>query len=182
METAEIQVHVLPLLMGKIKVAKFNVKGISLMLEENRQGAVNWSSQAPVEGKPEASPEPKPPAEENRLELTSDSLVLAKVVLEDIAVDYHRPGMEEPLQFKINNCTGTMLPGKPFSLSMTGKLLAEPYETEIEIGSLQELVENNRSQMDIRTEIANTRFNFNDVCSIPIGPENRSVKPPAGCR
>jgi len=75
-------------------------------------------------------------------------------------VDYRRPGLAKPLQFKIEECTGTMLPGKPFMLSMKGKLLGEPYVTTIEIGSLQELVEESRSRMEIKTEIAKTRFNF----------------------
>ena len=160
MKTAEIRVHVLPLLMGKIKVAKFSVKGIAITLMENKQGEVNWSSKPPVEGKSEAPPEPKSSTRENQLELTSDSLVLAKLDLVDIAVDYHRPGMAEPMQFKIDECTGTMLPGKPFILSMKGKLLNEPYTTEIEIGSLQELIEESRSRMAIDAKIAKTQFNF----------------------
>ncbi|MBW2335668.1 MAG: AsmA family protein [Deltaproteobacteria bacterium] len=160
MKTAEIQVRVLPLLLGKIQIAKFSVKGLAVMLVENKQGAVNWSSQTPDESKPEPPPQPKPPAEERQLELTSDSLVLAKLVLEDIAVDYRRPGLAEPLQFKIEECTGTMLPGKPFVLSMKGKLLKEPYLITVEVGSLQELVEESRSRMEIKTEIAKTHFDF----------------------
>ena len=50
MKTAEIRVHVLPLLKGKIKVDKFSVKGITVTLLENKQGAVNWSSRTSVEG------------------------------------------------------------------------------------------------------------------------------------
>ena len=160
MKTAEIQVRVLPLLLGKLQISKFSVKGLTVMLVENSSGAVNWSSQTPEKSKTEAPPEPKPSAEENQLELTSDSLVLTKLALEDIAVDYRRPGQAKPLQFKIEECTGTMLPGKPFMLSMKGKLLGEPYVTTIEIGSLQELVEESRSRMEIKTEIAKTRFNF----------------------
>jgi uncharacterized protein involved in outer membrane biogenesis len=160
MKTAEIRVHVLPLLMGKIKVSKFSIKGITVTLLENKQGAVNWSSQTPVKGKSEAPPKPRPSNKETQLKLTSDSLVLTKLVIEDIVVNYHRPGMVESMQFKIDECTGTMLPGKPFILSMKGKLLNEPYVTEIEIGSLQELVEKSRSRMEIITEIAKTRFNF----------------------
>ncbi|MBW2583580.1 MAG: AsmA family protein, partial [Deltaproteobacteria bacterium] len=160
MKTAEIQVRVLPLLLGKIQIAKFSVKGLAVMLVENKQGAVNWSSQTPDESKPEPPPQPKPPAEERQLELTSDSLVLTKLVLEDIAVDYRRPGLAEPLQFKIEECTGTMLPGKPFVLSMKGKLLKEPYLITVEVGSLQELVEESRSRMEIKTEIAKTHFDF----------------------
>ena len=160
MKIAEFQVRLLPLLQGKIKIVKFSVKGLAVMLAENKTGAVNWSSQRPKTSKSEPPPQPKPSSEERQLELTSDSLVLAKLVLEDIAVDYSRPGLAEPLQFKIDECTGTMLPGKPFILSMKGKLLQEPYVTTVEIGSLKELVEKSRSRMEINTEIAKTRFDF----------------------
>jgi len=160
MKIAEFQVRLLPLLQGKLKIAKFSVKGLAVMLVENKTGAVNWSSQTPKKSKSEPPLQPQPSSEERQLELTSDSLVLTKLVLEDIAVDYRRPGLAEPLQFKIDECTGTMLPGKPFNLSMKGKLLNEPYVTTVEIGSLKELVEKSRSRMEIKTEIAKTRFDF----------------------
>jgi uncharacterized protein involved in outer membrane biogenesis len=160
MKTAEIQVRLLPLLLGKLQISKFRVKGLAVMLVEKKTGAVNWSSQTPEEPKPEPPPPPKPSSEESQLELTSDSLVLAKLVLEDISVDYRSPGQAEPLQFKIDECTGDMLPGRPFILSMKGKLVGEPYVTTIEIGSLQELVEDNRSRMEIKAEIAKTQFDF----------------------
>ncbi len=160
MKTAEIQVRVLPLLMGKIQIAKFSVERLAVMLVENKAGAVNWTSQTAVETKSEPPPPAKPSSEEHELELTSDSLVLTELVLTDISVDYRRPGWAEPLQFKIEECTGTMLPGKPFILSMKGKLLQEPYVTTIEVGSLQELVEESRSRMEINSEIAKTKFTF----------------------
>ncbi|MBW2705456.1 MAG: AsmA family protein, partial [Deltaproteobacteria bacterium] len=160
MKTAEIQVRLLPLLLGKLQISKFSVKGLAVMLVENKTGAVNWSSQTPEKSKSEPPPPPKPSSEESRLELTSDSLVLAKLVLEDILVDYRSPSQAEPLQFKIDECTGDMLPGRPFILSMKGKLVGEPYVTTIEIGSLQELVEDNRSRMEVKTEIAKTQFDF----------------------
>jgi len=160
MKTAEIQVRLLPLLLGKLQISKFSVKGLAVMLVENKTGAVNWSSQTPEKSKSEPPPPPKPSSEESRLELASDSLVLAKLVLEDISVDFRGPGQAEPLQFKIDECTGDMLPGRPFILSMKGKLVGEPYVTTIEIGSLQELVEDNRSRMEIKTEIAKTQFDF----------------------
>jgi uncharacterized protein involved in outer membrane biogenesis len=176
MKTAEIRVHVLPFLMGKIKVDKFSVKGITVTLLENKQGVVNWSSRASVEGKSEVPPVPKPSNKETQLKLTSDSLVLTKLVMEDIAVDYHRPGMVESMQFKIDECTGTMLPGKPFILSMKGKLLNEHYVAEIEIGSLQELVEKSRSRMKMITEIAKTRFNFSGTLDLAKATQNLHLK------
>ena len=160
MKIAEFQVHVLPLLQGKIKIAKFSVNGLAVMLRENKAGAVNWASQRPKKPKSDPPPQPAPSSGDRKLELTSDSLVLTKLVLEDISVDYRRPGLPEPIQFKIDECTGTMLPGKPFILSMKGKLQQEPYDTTVEIGSLKELVDESRSRMEIKTEIAKTRFDF----------------------
>lgn len=176
MKTARIRVRVLPLLMGKIQVAKFSVNGLSVALVENQQGVVNWASQTPEKAKPVVPPESRQPTDERQLELTSDSLVLAKLDLKDITVDYRRPGMAEPLQFKIDECTGTMLPGRPFILSMKGKLFNEPYVTEVEIGSLQDLVENNRSRMEVMTEIANTRFDFAGTLDLTSAAQSLHLK------
>ena len=160
MKTAEIRVRVLPLFLGKIQIVKFSVKGLAVMLVENKAGAVNWTSQTAAETKSDPPPPSKPSSEKDELALTSDSLVLTELVLTDISVGYRRPGLAEPLQFKIEECTGTMLPGKPFILSMKGKLLQEPYVTTVEVGSLQELVEESRSRMEINSEIAKTKFTF----------------------
>jgi len=176
MKTAEIQVKLLPLLRAKLQIAKFSVKGLTVMLVENKTGAVNWSSQTAAGSKTEAPPQPQPSSEESQLELTSDSLVLAELVLEDISVDYRRPGLTEPLQFKIEECTGTMLPGKPFVLSVKGKLLEEPYVTTVEIGSLQELVEDSRSRMEINTEIAKTRFDFSGSLNLAQALKSLNLK------
>jgi len=62
--------------------------------------------------------------------------------------------MAKPVQFKIEECTGAMNVGKPFTLSMKGRLLKEPYTTAVVIGSLQELLEENKFWMGIKTEIA----------------------------
>ena len=100
---------------------------------EDKHGAVNWASQTPEKSKSEPPPPPKPSADERGLELTSDSLVLTRLVLEDISVDYRRPDIAEPRQFKIEECTGTMLPGKPFILSMKGNLMQAPYITTFRV-------------------------------------------------
>jgi len=174
-KNAEIRVRVLPLLKRKIRIDKFSVKGIAVNLLRNKQGAVNWSSQTPIVGTSEAPPKPRRPDQETGPKLTSDSFVLTKLVMEDIAVTYHRPGMAESSQFKIDECTGTMLPGKPLNLSMKGKLLNEPYLAEIEVGSLRELVKKSRSRMEIVTDIANTRLNFKGLIDLATVPQNLHV-------
>ncbi len=176
MKTAEVQVQVLPLLLGKLKISKFSVKGLSVMLIENKAGDVNWVFQPPDESKPEVSPKTEADAEEDPLELASDSLVLTRLVLEDISVDFRRPGMTESLQLKIAECSGTMLPGKPLVLSMQGMLLAEPFTSQVEVGSLQELLEDNRSWMNIETEIAQTRFQFEGTLDLALALKSLKLK------
>ncbi len=166
MKDARIQVRVLPLLRGKIHVTEVNVKGLSVDLVENENGAVNWTSGISDASPPKPPSQVKPPSEKRELKLQSDSFVLAKLLLEDISVAYHRPGMAESIQFKIEECTGAMQAGRPFTLSMRGKLLQEPYTTTFEIGSLQELVEENKSWMKIKTEISETRFEFSGAIDL----------------
>jgi uncharacterized protein involved in outer membrane biogenesis len=67
-----------------------------------------------------------------------------------------------------------MLPGKPFILSIKGKLLKEPYVTTVEVGSLQELVEESRSRVEIKTEIAKTHFDF--AGSIDLAQVSKSLQ------
>jgi uncharacterized protein involved in outer membrane biogenesis len=160
MNEANVGVRLLPLLSGKLHITEIKVKGLSVLLVEDEKGAVNWVFSSSAEATPKAASEPKPPPEESDLKLESDSLVLADLILEDISVDYRRPGMKQSAQFRIEECTGSMTPGKPFALTIKGMLLKEPYTTTVEIGSLKELLEENRSWMEIKTEISKTRFAF----------------------
>jgi len=174
MKKARIGVRVLPLLSGKIHVTEINVIGLSVLLVENEKGGVNWFF-APVDAPAKKTPsESTPPAQEKELKLQSDSLVLADLVLENISVDYRSPGMKEPLQFKIEECKGAMAPGKPFTLAVKGMLLKEPYNTTVEIGSLKELLEENRSRMEIKTDISKTRFEFSGT--VDLAQVNKNLK------
>ena len=175
MKNARIGVRVLPLLSGKIHVTEIKVSGLSVLLVENEKGAVNWTFSPSDSSTPKAPPpEPSPPAQEPKLALQSDSLVVADLVLEDIAVDYRNPALKEPLQFKIAECKGSMAPGKPFTLALKGMLLKEPYTTTVVIGSLKEFLEENRSRMEIKTDIAKTRFEFDGT--VDLAQVNRSLK------
>jgi hypothetical protein len=55
-----------------------------------------------------------------------------------------------------------------------GKLLNQPYNTQIEVGSLQELIEESRSWVNIKTEIAKTHFDF--AGSIDLAQVSKSPK------
>lgn len=172
-KNAGIQVRVLPLLRGKIHLSDIYLKGLSVLLVENEKGAVNWSFSFPDESRPKSPSQPQPKSEKSEPELESDSLVLEKLVLEDISVDYQRPGMTEPLQFKIEECNKVKIPGKHTTLSMRGLLLKEPYTATVEIGSLRELLEENRSWMEIKMVISKTRFDF--AGAIDLAQVNKSL-------
>ena len=172
-KNAGIQVRVLPLLRGKLHLSDINLKGLSVLLVENEKGAVNWSFSSSDDSSPKSPSQPQPQSEKSEPELESDSLVLEKLVLEDISVDYRRPGMTEPLQFKIEKCNKVKTPGKHATLSMSGMLLKEPYTATVEIGSLRELLEENRSWMEIKMVISKTRFDF--AGAIDLAQANKSL-------
>jgi uncharacterized protein involved in outer membrane biogenesis len=174
MKEARIGVRVLPLLSGKVHITEIKVKGLSVLLVENEKGAVNWAYSPSTEPTPKAPPEPKSQSEKSDLKLESDSLVLADLILEDISVDYRSPGMKESLQFKIEECKGSMIPGKPFALDIKGKLLNEPYTTKVEIGSLKEFLEANRSWLEIKMDISKTSFAF--AGDVDLAQVNKSLK------
>jgi uncharacterized protein involved in outer membrane biogenesis len=158
MKSAKAQVSVLPLLLGKIHIKQFSVKGVAVALEENKEGAVSWVTHMPEKStkkkKEQKEPEPKP----KRVELTSDSFVLTKLELEDISVSYQEHGMAKPFEFKIDKCTGSGLVGKPLTLLLQGTLLNHSFTSTIEVGSLEELLKENKSWMEIGLEIAKTQF------------------------
>jgi len=166
MKTAEVRVSVLPLLLGKIHIGTFSVKGLSLALVENKEGAVNWSSHAPGDAASKAPAKPKEGSEKGEWKLASDSLVIEKLILDDISVQYRGSSMAEPLEFRIDECTGAALPGKPFALAMKGTILQQPFSTTVKASSLQELLEESRSWMEIKTEIAETHLAFNGALDL----------------
>lgn len=160
MKEARIGIRVLPLLKGKLHITEIRVDGLSLLLVENEKGATNWTFSPATESKSEVSAEPKSAPPKSDFKLESDSLVLADLILQDISVNYRNPGMKESLQFKIEECKGSMKPGQPFTLDIKGKLLNEPYTTEVEIGSLEEFLQTNRSWLEIKMNISKTSFAF----------------------
>ena len=93
MKNAKVGVRVIPLLRGKIHITEIKVTGMSVLLVENEKGAVNWVSSMPAESTSDAPSPAQTPGEKREIELESDSLVLTNVVLEDISIDYRRPGV-----------------------------------------------------------------------------------------
>jgi uncharacterized protein involved in outer membrane biogenesis len=160
LKSARIQIKLLPLLQSKIHIPEVRVDGFTANLRENRQGQINWvfGKKSTDEPPPPKAAEPPQDSEKARPALTSDAIVISKLRLTGIAVTYQNMEMAEPRKVDVKTCSGIMPPGSPFKLSLKGALQDEPVAVEIEIGSLKELVEENRSWMGITADIAETRI------------------------
>lgn len=159
MKSARISVGVLPLLKWNVNIREFTVTGVTLSLMENSKRKVNWSphvTDKPTASVPSKGKEKKP--ERDLTALTSDAFVLEKLLIEDIAVSYMRPDLDAPLEIRVDQCKGSALVGKPFTLSAHGQLFNESFKASVKSGSLKELLEENRSWTEIQIDVAKTRF------------------------
>lgn len=154
LDSAKIRLDLVALLQKKIHLSEISVQKLHVTLEENKDGTVNWvvaTGDKPIE-------EDKP--EKDKATLAGDTLVVSKLLLEDIVVHYYDPDNSEPSGYQIDKCQGSMLPGKPLELDMTGSLTSTPYTLAVNIVSLEEFLTENRSWMEIKAEIAGTKLLF----------------------
>jgi len=174
LHSARVEVGLIRLLLGKIRVKEFSVNGLELSLRLDEKGSVNWVANY-SEAEPAGTEEKTEslPVEQLR-QITSDSLIIDKLSLSNIGVSYFKPGMKKPLEFKIDQCTGSALPGKAFKITLQGSTLEEPYEVSIRAASLQELLEENKSWIEIETKIAKAQLQFSG--NIDLAEINRSLK------
>jgi len=174
LESARIEVGLLRFLLGKIRVKELTVNGLELSLLADDKGNGNWIFNDREDEPDEPEEDPGGLPEKRSIELASDSLVVDKLKLSNIAVSYFKPGMEKPHEFRINSCTGSARPGKPFRLTLNGTTLEEPYEISIKAASLQELLEENRSWLEIEIRIAQALLKFSG--NVDLAGINRNLK------
>ncbi len=174
LQSARVEIGIIRLLMGRIRVREFTVDGLELSLQINDKDEVNWvfNDSSPEPEKPEEKATSAP--EQQLRQLTSDSLIVDKLTLKNITVSYFKPGMEKPSEFKIDKCIGSALPGKDFQVTLQGSTLEEPYEVMIHTASLQELLEENRSWVEIEAKIAKAQLKFSG--NVNLAEINRSLK------
>lgn len=164
MERAYVKVSVLPLLAGKLHVKETHVVGMDLNLRRTTAGANNWASQRTDIPSAPDSPKDEPPGE--RPPLTSDSLVVGDLSLDDISVSYSRGEGSEPVIFRIDESDGSARAGEPFELSLRGVLGRQAFDAQLSATSLQELLELNRSRMDIEVSIADTTLQLAGIVDL----------------
>jgi uncharacterized protein involved in outer membrane biogenesis len=173
LQSARIEVGLIKLLMGKIRVKDFEVIGLKLNLQVDDRGTVNWAVRETEDDDPKEETE-QAEADKKPVELTSDAIIVDRLQLNSISVSYQTADMEKPNEFIIERCTGSALPGKAFEITLEGTTLEEPYEVSIRAASLAELLEENRSWVDIETKIAQAQVNFSG--NVDLAEVNRRLK------
>lgn len=176
LETAQIQIELLPLLQRKIHVAEIKVHKLQVNLTKTIDGKINWiftppdSKKAPQKKAESANTKPT-----GNIAITGDSIVIKKLDLQDISITYISPDNDQPLEYNLDNCKGLMLPNKPLMLDLQGTINESfPYTVGISIASLEEFINNNSSWMKITAEIAGTAFSFNG--NINLAEAHKSVE------
>jgi uncharacterized protein involved in outer membrane biogenesis len=167
LESVSIQLELLPLLKRKLHLAQIIVEKLNINLEETAKGNINWvlpgnDQKKDIQKKepPSGAKSPNPNSMERSFELAADSIVVKKLELKDISLNYRSPGDTSPSHYKIQECIGIMLPKEPLNLDIKGSLLAFPYELKIGLASLDEFIRENRSWMEIEATLAKTNFTF----------------------
>lgn len=177
LDQARVQIALLPLLQKKLHIPEINVQQLIVTLEENKNGAVNWTFTGDDSAE-EKSPVAKRPPEKSKegaqkLELTDDSIVVEKLRFDNIIVTHYTPGTKEPATFELKECTGSMMPGSPLQLDMAGELLTFPYSLNVSVASIEEFLTSSSTWMEIQAEVADTLLGF--VGKVDLVPAQRAL-------
>ena len=176
LESARIQLEIMPLFKRKIHISDITVQTLQVKLEENAKGEVNWaavSSGSVGDGSKGAEEQRAPGRSADRAGIAGDSIVIKNLDVRNIAVSRHTPNSPEPSSYTIQQCQGSMLPGKPLTVDLDGTWLQFPYNVAISIASLEEFLTQNSSWMDIEAEISGARFTFSG--NIDLAGTDRSL-------
>jgi len=158
MEVARITVGLLPLLRKKIHIRQFRIESLTLNLVRDETGAVNW------EFDQSAGTDAPPPSDTEivttQIEMANDGLAVDELVLGDISVSFLDQSSGETFGIDLQDVTGTAPFGDPMALSMTGRLLEEPFALDVEANSLGEFLAMTRSRLELTANLAQTNFHF----------------------
>jgi uncharacterized protein involved in outer membrane biogenesis len=167
LDSVRIQVELIPLLLKKIHISEINVQKLDVTLEEQEDGDVNWvittdnpPGQQTTAKKEDTETDSGTAPGTAPLKLAGDSVVVKKLSLQKIAVHYYGPDTPEPSHYLMDKCLGSMIPGRPLTLEVDGKLSTFPYTLDISMASLEEFITQNTTWMEIQVDIADTKLMF----------------------
>lgn len=165
LDKALVRIELLPLLAKKLHIAQIEVQGLEVNLEKTSDDLVNWAFTPPgnevktngAGGKEEKKTTGK--TVKSLSTVTGDSIVVKKLHLTGITVDYHSPG-EKSYLYELNTCTGHMKTNEPLFLQFDGKLNNFPYHLNVTLASLEEFISYHQTWLEMTADIADTNFSF----------------------
>ncbi|MGW8194935.1 MAG: AsmA family protein [Desulforhopalus sp.] len=161
-DRAKIQIELLPLLAAKIHFSQITIQGVTMTLEETADGRVNWISNPNIQKAAKQALEVEKAAEPLETggsgQLANDTLVVRSLDVQDVSIKFHRPGQEGPAPFHLGHCSGAMVTGRPLHLIIDGEIYDTPYRVDVSVGSLEELLTENATWMEMRAAVAETVF------------------------
>lgn len=163
MEEVYVQLSIIPLITKKIHIPEFRVQGLTMILEENRQGDVNWAfgpgnGENTEDGDADQGTGVEVKSRPGTAQLANDTVVVEKLDLQAIKIAYYKPDSEVPARFLLSKCDGAMDVGQPMRLDITGEAGEFPYSVKVSVASLEELITENKTWLDMELNIAETAF------------------------
>ena len=159
MEQAGFRLGVLPLLEGRIHIEEFTVRGLTLNLIGNEQGQVNWIITGPESADADDEVPPGEPVEEHPA-MEAGALAMDRLLFERISVSYRDLRDDESLEFLLDRCEGAAPFGEPMELAMTGKILEEPFQLNVDASSLADFLAMTDSRLNVQISVAGTQFDL----------------------
>lgn len=171
MKEVHLQVSVLPLLSKKIHIPELKVHGLTVTLEENQQGEVNWlfasnrskglqKSAKNTDNSQAAEIKNSSPATNDRspVAIVNDTIVMQHIDLQNINVIFLGKDRTKPVTFLLSKCSGAMDVGQPMRLDINGKAGTFSYALDVSLASLEEFLTENKTWVDMQLDIAKTTF------------------------
>jgi len=155
---ARLRIGLLPLLVRRVQVRRMQLSGVSVALEENSSGQVNWLARAAAPA-PSATPEEQSTRPSAKgLPRSAKAFVVESLVLENVRISYTNPKLKQPVELHIAKGEGATRADAPAEIKMSGDAMGHPFKARISIGALGELLARNRAWMRIETTIAHSEF------------------------
>ncbi len=168
MELARVTVGVLPVLWGSAVVRELTAEGVSVVLERNAQGRVNWLVALPG-GEAEATPEEPAEPEPFRLkDLFIRSVLVEKLHLADIVVDYRDEVGGNHGVFELAELDGTLGTHVPVEVGITGKLGDERYGVSVSGGPPVDLLAEQTWPLELVVDVVDTQLTIATVVEEPL--------------
>jgi len=139
-DLARLQLGLLPLLAGEIRIPEITVEGISLALETTKDGRNNWTFQTPA-----GPPEPAAPAPEVEEETAAlDFVALEDLNVRDVAITYRDGGLDRSYAFRLDQLLAGAPAGEPIRAEFGGSYEQVPYAFSLNGQSFAELLDPTR--------------------------------------